>query len=104
MATLEELAKQYGDEILKSNNQKEIAKKIAKNIKNLTYSETKKPITQIDIDKLVNALIEYLKSHKSEISLEENFGYSKNYDYVLGNTDTSGFNDIVVILTTGTKK
>jgi len=103
MATMEELANTYVNKILKSRNRKEVVNEIIKEINSLTYSTTKKPISQEDVDKLIKLIKDILKS---QVSLEEQT-FSKtyrNYEHVLGNTDTSGFNEIIDMLTKGTQK
>lgn len=104
MATLEELAKEYANKILKSTNTYHAIEEVIRNINSLTYQRNKQPINQDDINLLILKIKEYLKENfKPKRPGLQNYRRDSE-DILLENTDTSGLNEIINMITKGTEK
>lgn len=107
MATLEELAKEYANKILKSTNRYHAIEEVIRNINSLTYQRNKQPINQDDINLLILNIKKYLKENlkpKRPGFQNDTFSKYRNNELLLENTDTSGLNEIINMITKGTEK
>lgn len=103
MATFIELAKKFAEKILTNNYDLKI---IISEINNLQYEKNGHKLTQVDVNKLIELIeLELIKSKNRPDLLNEGIGLEnvKN-QYILKQTDTSGFNEIIEIITSGTKR
>ena len=102
MATIEGLAKSYAKSLFINRSEK-VALDIIKQINSLTFEKDSKPIgndTKNRIIDLIKKELKFLSSQKFENSLEER---SLGFQTTVASTDTSEFNELVTLITKGTK-
>ena len=102
MATIESLAKNYAKSLFLNRNEK-TALEIIEQINNLTFEKNSKPIGNDTKNKIISLIKKELKSlgrQKFEHSLEER---TLGFQTTVASTDTSEFNELITLITKGTK-
>lgn len=99
------IAERYAKEIIESKNLKSTLDKITREINSIKYSSGKY-INQNDINEIIELIEYYLKLDSGLENLEESTTLAKSNKthFILNQTDTSEFNQIIEYLTKGTKK
>jgi len=102
MATIEGLAKSYAKSLYINKNEK-TALEIIKNINELTFEKNAKPIdnnTKNKIITLIRKELKLLDQSKFENAIEER---TLGFLSTTASTDSSEFNDLINLITKGTK-
>lgn len=102
MATIEGLAKSYAKSLFLNRNEK-TALEIIEQINALTFKKNSKPIdndTKNKIIALIKKELKLLGKQKFENSLEER---TLGFQTTVASTDTSEFNELITLITKGTK-